>query len=87
MVRRSKKIGRANIALGHCDRKKKKYEELKILCAGIASEKLLLTGTGLRIARTNRVLIGSGDIKDTTDSGSHLTTSQIYTIKLTPGHG
>ena len=50
MVRRSKKIGRANIALGHCDRKKKKYEELKI-CAGIASEKLLLTGTGLHITR------------------------------------
>ena len=51
--------------------KRNKYEDLEI-CAGIVSEKLLLTGTGLRIARTNRVLIGSGDIKDTTDSGSLL---------------
>ena len=61
MVRRSKKIGRANIALGHCDRKKKKYEELKILCAGIASEKLLLTGTGFHITRIAQVLIERGD--------------------------
>ena len=60
MVRRSKKIGRANIALGHCDRKKKKYEELKI-CAGIASEKLLLTGMGLHITRIAQVLIETGD--------------------------
>ena len=66
--------------------KRNKYEDLEI-CAGLVSEKLLLTGTGLRIARTNRVLIGSGDIKDTTDSGSLLTTSQMYTIMLTPGHG
>ena len=29
--------------------KRNKYEDLKI-CAGIVSEKLLLTGTGLRIA-------------------------------------
>ena len=57
--------------LGNAIEKRNKYEDLKI-CAGIVSEKLLLTGTGLRIARTNRVLIGSGDIKDTTDSGSLL---------------
>ena len=72
--------------LGNAIEKRNKYEDLEI-CAGIVSAKLLLTGKGLRIARTNRVLIGSGDIKDTTDSGSHLTTSQIYTIMLTPGHG
>ena len=56
---------------GNAIEKRNKYEDLEI-CAGIVSEKLLLTGTGLRIARTNRVLIGSGDIKDTTDSGSLL---------------
>ena len=48
--------------------KRNDYEYLEI-CAGIASEKLL-TGTGLSIARTNRVLIESEDIKHTTDSGS-----------------
>ena len=57
--------------LGIAIEKRNKYEDLEI-CADMVSEKLLLTGKGLRIARTNRVLIGSGDIKDTTDSGSLL---------------
>ena len=52
---------------GNAIEKRNKYEYLEI-CAGIVSDKLLLT----RIAWTNRVLIGSGNIKDTTDSGSLL---------------
>ena len=71
-----------------------KYKELKI-CAGIASEKLLLTGTGLHITRITKVLIESGDkriqlIRAHFYYDSQYTpasTGQLYTIKQTLGHG